>query len=249
MYTILCNLYIDCVIIHFIKKGVYDFSSWVPVGAINVTRLVEPPCTLETTKPTQPTVQSTSRPTVQSTSSSRPISTAQRTTTSANSFDERSEFANSIVLDYLNLVKVDWNYTKEDITFRITIKTSGWLGFGLSPNGKMWNSNMFLVWTKPDGSVEFREASAVFYNVMYDSTKNWRQIFYRQANGVTTVIATRKNKIPASMAGTSNVDVGAQASNVVYAWGNGFDDKKGGVPTYHYGNRGSGAIALLSGKQ
>lgn len=203
-----------------IKFDFEETGEFVPVGAINVTRIVEPDCT-ETT-------------------------TATTTAPAVATFDKNTIFVNSNTFN--EGFKLEWNYTEDDITFRVTTKTSnGWVGFGLSPTGKMWNSNFFMAWPKADGTgIEFRDASAVYYNVIYDRTQNWKQLFYQQADGETTVIATRKNKISASMAGASNVDV-ADQSKVVYAWGSGFND--GGLPTYHFGQRGSQKVGLLSGQQ
>jgi hypothetical protein len=161
----------------------------------------------------------------------------------SDSLDENAVFANTVILDYVNLVKVDWNYTNEDITFRITIKTSGWFGFGLSRYGKLWNANFFLVWTNPDGTVEFKDASTAHGpNIIYDSTNNWKLLGYTQTNGLTTVVVTRKNRIPAELTGTTNIDV-VGFNHVIYAYG------PSSVPTFHYGMNGSRPIALLSGKQ
>ena len=39
-----------------------------------------------------------------------------------------------------------WNFTSTDIIGEIHCKTSGWVGFGLSPNGNMDKSDVFIGW-------------------------------------------------------------------------------------------------------
>ena len=159
-------------------------------------------------------------------------------------YNENTVFANLVDLD--PNYRLQWNFTTDDLVIRITARTTGWVGFGLSPTGRMSNSNMLVTWMVPSSrTIEFRDASAVNYGLIYDRTTNWRHLFYGQVNGVTTVIATRKNRIPASMSGINNVDV-TSLSNVVYAWGTGFG--LSGLPTYHFSQRGSRTVGLLTGR-
>ena len=44
-----------------------------------------------------------------------------------------------------------WNSDKEYITFEVHAKTTGWVGFGLSPNGGMAGSDMVIGWVPSDG--------------------------------------------------------------------------------------------------
>ena len=66
--------------------------------------------------------------------------------------DENSYFANTADLDGDNY-RLDWNYTDTEISFRVTARTGGWLGFGLSPDGNMENSDAVVAWTMTDGTV------------------------------------------------------------------------------------------------
>jgi hypothetical protein len=107
-------------------------------------------------------------------------------------------FANTAVLD--TDVTLHWNFTDTDIYFRLAINhhtaiTSGWFGFGLSPNGGMANSDVMLTWVGPDGGVQFRDAHTANRNVWPDTVQNWKSLFFSSANGLTTVIFTRKIKV------------------------------------------------------
>ena len=44
-----------------------------------------------------------------------------------------------------------WKFDKEYITFEVHAQTTGWVGFGLSPNGGMAGSDMVIGWVPSDG--------------------------------------------------------------------------------------------------
>lgn len=46
-----------------------------------------------------------------------------------------------------------WNFSTADetITFAVKAKTNGWVGFGLSPNGGMVNSDVVIGWVNEAG--------------------------------------------------------------------------------------------------
>lgn len=156
--------------------------------------------------------------------------------------DENSYFANSADLDGDNY-RLDWNYTDTEITFKVTAKTSGWVGFGLSPDGNMDGSDVVVAWTKSDGNVAFLDASLVGRAVVADQTQNWMKLFYSKKNAVSTMIFRRKLKVSdlTAVGGENNIDV-VESNMVIYAWGslNPINDE----PTYHLLNRGSKSVAL-----
>lgn len=48
-----------------------------------------------------------------------------------------------------------WNFTQTSITGEVHVKTGGWVGFGLSPNGGMYYSDVFVGWITTNGAVNF----------------------------------------------------------------------------------------------
>ena len=46
-----------------------------------------------------------------------------------------------------------WNFStaEETITFAVKAKTNGWVGFGVSPNGGMVNSDVVIGWVNAEG--------------------------------------------------------------------------------------------------
>ena len=55
------------------------------------------------------------------------------------------------------LYELYWNFDneKETISFAVRVETTGWVGFGLSPNGQMPNSDVVIGWVSDDGETTF----------------------------------------------------------------------------------------------
>ena len=55
------------------------------------------------------------------------------------------------------LYTLHWNFsaTEETITFGVNVSTNGWVGFGISPNGGMTNSDVVIGWVNDNGEVFF----------------------------------------------------------------------------------------------
>ncbi len=158
---------------------------------------------------------------------------------------ESSYFVNTAEMSGANY-RLDWNYSNTDITFRVTARTAGWVGFGISPNGGMKNSDLMLAWTANNGSNQFRDAHTENENsVLYDTVQNWQPLFYSQRNGATTVIFRRSIKVcnPSQPANEINIDI-APTQYVIFAWGTNY---QGGLPAYHGSvSRGTKFLPLLS---
>ena len=55
------------------------------------------------------------------------------------------------------LYELYWTFDNdaETIDFAVRVQTSGWVGFGLSPNGQMPNSDVVIGWVTGDGGTVF----------------------------------------------------------------------------------------------
>ena len=65
------------------------------------------------------------------------------------------EYRFSAVLD--DGYKLHWNFDleRQTIAFAINVSTTGWVGFGLSPNGQMPQSDVVIGWVHSDGTTTF----------------------------------------------------------------------------------------------
>lgn len=66
-----------------------------------------------------------------------------------------SSFTNSAILDANGNYELFWKFDNNVITFEVQVKTSGWIGFGISPNGGMAGSDMVIGWIDSTGSSHF----------------------------------------------------------------------------------------------
>ena len=64
---------------------------------------------------------------------------------SSNTDLTKYQFNATLVQDYYWLY---WNFSsiKESISFAVRVRTTGWIGFGLSPNGQMPGSDVVIGW-------------------------------------------------------------------------------------------------------
>ena len=72
--------------------------------------------------------------------------------------DLAEEYRFSATLDANGAYKLHWSFDLEakTISFAVNVSTTGWVGFGLSPNGQMPRSDVVIGWVEDDGQVEFQ---------------------------------------------------------------------------------------------
>ena len=61
------------------------------------------------------------------------------------------------------LYTLHWNFStaEETITIGVNVSTNGWVGFGISPNGGMTNSDVVIGWVNDNGEVFFHISKSV----------------------------------------------------------------------------------------
>jgi len=78
------------------------------------------------------------------------------------------EYENQIQLEHSEGNPADyflyWNIVEDVIQIKITAKTLGWIGFGLSPEGTMVNSDVVIGWISDSGDSFFDDRFAVQYS-------------------------------------------------------------------------------------
>ena len=64
-----------------------------------------------------------------------------------------------IYTDFIDLVegkfRLYWNTTDKDLIGEIHCQTNSWVAFGISPNGGMDNSDVFIAWIDQNGNTNF----------------------------------------------------------------------------------------------
>ena len=81
-----------------------------------------------------------------------------------------------------------WNFTDTELIGEIIVKTKGWVAFGLSPNGAMTGSDVFVAWINDvDGTVNFTDRHIVDRKVLVDQKQDWFVLATKQVNDFTLI--------------------------------------------------------------
>ena len=111
------------------------------------------------------------------------------------------------------LYELYWNFdnAKETISFAVRVNATGWVGFGLSPNGQMPNSDVVIGWVTDGGETVFHVSIiqfptykiAMYYTLQdrfaegrvpptIDEQQDWILESGEQKNGFTILEFSRK---------------------------------------------------------
>ena len=96
---------------------------------------------------------------------------ASQLATCSHNLDEEYRF--SAILD--DGYTLHWNFDLEEqtISFAVNVSTTGWVGFGLSPNGQMPQSDVIIGWVDNDGNTQFHVRLLCMHaNSYHDSVTN-----------------------------------------------------------------------------
>ncbi|XP_059175988.1 DBH-like monooxygenase protein 1 [Physella acuta] len=85
-----------------------------------------------------------------------------------------------------------WNFNSTHILFKVQVRTNGYIGFGISPNGAMTHSDVVIGWVK-DGQSHFsdRHAEGNFLPAI-DAIQDWSLVSAAESGEYTTLIFVRK---------------------------------------------------------
>ncbi|KAH9500342.1 DBH-like monooxygenase protein 1 [Bulinus truncatus] len=85
-----------------------------------------------------------------------------------------------------------WNFNKTHIMFKTYVKTNGYIGFGISPNGAMAHSDVVIGWVK-DGKSYFADRHAEgHFKPAVDASQDWFLVNASEVGEYTTLVFLRK---------------------------------------------------------
>ncbi|KAH9500336.1 DBH-like monooxygenase protein 1 [Bulinus truncatus] len=85
-----------------------------------------------------------------------------------------------------------WNFNKTHIMFKSHVKTNGYIGFGISPNGAMAHSDVVIGWVK-DGKSYFADRHAEGnFKPAVDASQDWFLVTASEVGECTTLVFLRK---------------------------------------------------------
>ena len=134
-----------------------------------------------------------------------------------------------------------WNFTSTDILMEVHVKTTGWIGFGLSPNGGMDGADVIIAWIDKNGKGVFTDRHIRGRDVMIDTVQNWMPLLVTSRDGFVVAKFTRKIKI-CDKSG-EDMDIPDGTPFVIYAYGKSFNGE-GDIAFHDF--RGTKSVQLTS---
>ncbi|VDI10952.1 Hypothetical predicted protein [Mytilus galloprovincialis] len=102
-------------------------------------------------------------------------------------------FGNSWQLDSDGSYWLFWKTNTTHITFETHVKTKGYVGFGLSSNGKMFPSDVVVGWVDSNGTAHFKDCHTEgHYAPTIDSSQDWMLLQGLEDNFGTVLKFVRK---------------------------------------------------------
>jgi len=151
-------------------------------------------------------------------------------------------YANSKVLAEPDLFKLYWNYTKTELIAEVHAKTStGWISFGLSPNGGMDGSDVFVFFTQ-NGVANFTDRHIVKREVLVDKKQDWTLLSHSITNGYTIVKFKRDVN---TCDEKEDLTIEGGTPRIIFAW-NTKQPINGAIEYHGTRSRGSSSAQLIS---
>ena len=161
----------------------------------------------------------------------------------AQTYDSSTIFLNNEIVQGPDKYLLYWNFTDTDIIFKVVVNHTGWIGFGLSPNGGMENADIVIAFRQTNGSFHFTDRSAyATVRPTVDQNQDYTLLFSSQTNGITTIIFKRKIKICNDNPNEIDMDIETGTNFVIFAWG----DIRNNDILYHGTNKLSKSLPLIS---
>lgn len=136
-----------------------------------------------------------------------------------------------------------WNFTKTELIGEIHVMTHGWIGFGITPNGGMDGSDVFVAWIQSNGQVHFTDRHIKIRSVIVDSKQDWQLLnCFRKDN--YTIIKFKRNIDTCDP--TEDLIIEEGTPKVIYAWSTQTPSIGSDISYHGTQNRGSSVVQLIS---
>ncbi|XP_064399035.1 DBH-like monooxygenase protein 2 homolog [Halichondria panicea] len=131
----------------------------------------------------------------------------------AHDLNEEYRFSADLSPSY----KLHWSFDLQagTIAFAVNVSTTGWVGFGLSPNGQMPGSDVIIGWVDQTGAVQFKDRYATGrFLPPVDLSQDWFLVSGEEENGYTILEFTR-NLTSCDM---NDLNIEADTARVIWSY-------------------------------
>ncbi|XP_052090828.1 DBH-like monooxygenase protein 1 homolog [Mytilus californianus] len=148
----------------------------------------------------------------------------------------------SSVDDHLGNYHVYWKFNQTHITFEVHVKTRGYVGFGFSPNGKMYPSDVVVGWVK-DGVPHFSDCHTVgHFQPVKDISQDWT-LLHGEENNFGTVLKFQR---PLNTCDDNDTDIVDDTMRIIFAYHPDDPTDDTHMPWHGATRRGAKSLLLLS---
>ncbi|RNA26714.1 DBH monooxygenase -like protein [Brachionus plicatilis] len=139
--------------------------------------------------------------------------------------------------------KLYWKILRNDeIQFELHCRTTGWVGFGISPNGGMSGSDIMIGWIDSDGNAHLKDTHAISKSApLVDDVQNWELLDASENEGYTILKVKRKLRT----CDNDDIEIRMETQRLIFAWSDSDPEGEHGW-TYHFGNRRIKSVVLLN---
>jgi len=134
-----------------------------------------------------------------------------------------------------------WNFNSTHIVFKLQVKTTGYVGFGISLHGDMFPADIIIGWVK-DGHVHMQDRHGTGHVMpVVDSHQDWTVISGSEDHQHTTIIVIRKLN---TCDQPDDLPITEGTTRVIFSY-NSYDPVSDDHIPYHGMSRGGKSIMLL----
>ncbi|CAF1000533.1 unnamed protein product [Brachionus calyciflorus] len=144
-----------------------------------------------------------------------------------------------------SLFKIFWKPIENDeIQFELHCRATGWIGFGLSPNGGMAGSDIAIGWVDSNGQSYLKDTYATSKSTpLVDDEQNWDLLDASEQDGYT--ILKIKRKLITCDQG-NDYDIKLETQRLIFAWSDQDPETGDNDWSYHGANRKIKSAILLN---
>ncbi|KAH3694941.1 hypothetical protein DPMN_082386 [Dreissena polymorpha] len=152
-------------------------------------------------------------------------------------------FNNSATLDNGGNYFLFWKFNSSHITFEVHVKTTGWVGFGLSDNGNMYPGDVVVGWVDNRGATTFSDRHTNGHVMpIKDASQDWHLLHGEELNSFTVLKFVRKIETCDT---TDDITIPSGTTRLIFAYGLS-DPTSEDTISYHGTTRGTKSVSLLS---
>uniref|UniRef100_A0A194ALW7 DOMON domain-containing protein n=1 Tax=Pinctada fucata TaxID=50426 RepID=A0A194ALW7_PINFU len=135
-----------------------------------------------------------------------------------------------------------WNRNDTHVTLEIHVRTHGYVGFGLSNNGKMFPADIVIGWVK-DGKTFFKDRHSVAHAVpKIDQSQDWI-LLHGFENSFGTVLKFTRKIITCD---PDDMEITEATMRAIYSYHPDDPQDENSIPYHGFTTRGARSIMLLS---